>query len=265
MRVLFSITRSSDGGAQTYIYQLCKELSKSGHEFALISHPEGWLGSAVEELGGEFYPNPYFINSLNPFSYFKNNKVIKEAFKDFKPDIVSCHSGFAGFMTRVSVRNKVPTVFTAHGWTFSPGVSIVRKFLSILAERFASLYCNTIICVSEFDKKLALRYRITEEDKLVVIHNGVELEQLESNIKGNSEVRIIFVGRLVGQKDPELLLKAFSELPDGLINKTNLVIVGDGNKKDRLLNTIQKEDIARRVFLLGSLPRKKVLEELNVS
>ena len=123
--------------------------------------PGGFLEEKCSELGAVFYPNIYFKNSFSPFSLLKGHAQIKKVFRDFSPDLVSCHSSFAGFLGRIAVCKNVPTIFTAHSWAFTDGASFWRKAVAIIAERFAARYTAKIICVSEFDKNLALKYKIS--------------------------------------------------------------------------------------------------------
>lgn len=269
MKIFYLITKSEPGGAQTHIFQLSRYLIGKGVQVGVMARSGGWLEKEILELGGKFYPNNSLANTLNPFECLRALKEIKRAVADFKPDLISCHSSVAGFLGRVAVKNKVPTLFTAHGWAFTEGVSRLRKCIAILAEKIAVKFCSKIICVSNFDRKLALKYKIAPANKLVTIHNGVELT--ESRTRRNSlaleelgagKVRIVFVGRLAEPKDPLLLLQAFKELPEILQEKVEISIVGDGPKRKGIEEFIKENNLSGKVKLLGLLKRKQVFETL---
>ena len=268
MKIFFLVTKSEIGGAQTYIYQLIKYLLEKGNRIAIMAYPGGWLEEKAKELGVKFYPNRFLSNSLNPFWGLKTMKEIKKAIFDFQPNLISCHSTAAGFWGRLAIKNKIPTIFTAHGWGFAEGAPFWRKMV-ILAEKIASSYCQKIICVCETDKKLALKYKIAPEDKFIVIHNGVEVNKIQiSNSKSqnyNSKIKIAFVGRLTEPKDPILLLKAFNELEKKLKEKSEILIIGEGEKRKKLEDFIKKHNLEEKVKLLGELPREKVFEILRES
>ena len=290
---------------------------------ALMAYPGGWLEEMTRQINADikqnnaeqhgeifqrdsaryqrnsayikFYPNRFFSNSINPLYDLRALKRIKEAVSEFKPDLISCHSTKAGFLTRIAIRNRIPTIFTAHGWAFTKGVPILRKYPVLLAEKIASRFCSKIICVSDFDKNLALKYGIASKEKIVTIHNGVELvewnnadkrgyhaditrnsadiTQINVEIKrNNAEIkrinaekelfRIVFVGRLAQPKEPLLLLEAFSSLPTQLKNKAQISIIGEGPERKQLERFIRKKGLAGRVRLLGSVPRERVFEVL---
>ena len=276
MRILYIITKSEIGGAQTHIYQLSSYMKSLGNEVAVMSQP----GGALEELTkpyAKYYPNSYFSNSLNPFVDLLMVHKIVLAVKDFHPDIISCHSSVAGFLTRLMVRNRIPTIFTAHGWAFTEGSPKWRKILAILAERYAARYCLKIICVSENDRQLATKYAIAPKGKIITIHNGAETkswnEILElrsyqkkqiSSTKYAGQVRIVFVGRLATPKDPIILIKAFKHLPENLQKKSNIFIVGDGPDRAIVSTTISKLGLSDKINILGFLTRDDV-RNINLS
>lgn len=264
MKILFLITKSTEGGAQTHISQLARFLIKRGDSVAVMSASGGWLENDIRSVGGIFIENPYFKNSLNPINVLKNRKVILNAVKDFNPDIVSCHSGFAGFVGRFFIRNKKPTIFTAHGWSFSPGSKIHQIVFSFIAEKIVSRWCEKIICVSDYDRKLAIKLKIADESKLVTIHNGVEIPEGEILPK-ESVSSIIFIGRLCYQKSPIILIKSLLCLPKDLLKKIKVKIVGDGPDLHLLKKFVIENGLSENVSLLGRLSRKDIFELLKKS
>ncbi len=156
MRIFYLITKSEIGGAQVHVYQLSKYFVQKGDEVAIMSCPGGWLEKEAEKFGVKFYPNKDFSNAPNFFKIFRTIKKINKGIEDFRPDLIACHSTVAGFWGRLTIRNKIPTIFTAHGWAFTAGVSIWKKYLAILIEKIAGKFCSKMICVSDFDRNLAL-------------------------------------------------------------------------------------------------------------
>jgi len=260
MNILYTITKSTIGGAQTHVFQLARFFSQRGNNVALMAKPGDWLEAKIKEEGITFYPNNYFSNFPNPFN-FKARRRIKKVVKEFQPDLISCHSTAAGFLTRITIKNKIPTIFTAHGWSFAPGVPWLKKLSAFLVEKITARFSKKIICVSNFDRNLALKYRIVPENKLEVIHNGVEIKNYPSDKSFQYPLKIVFVGRYSQQKDPLLLLKAFSEL--NIKDKTELTFIGGGEKEEAMNDFIKKNNL--KVDILSSLPRKRVMNILRNS
>ena len=271
MRIFYLVTKSEIGGAQTHIWQLSRFMKKKGNEVGVMAFPGGWLQEKIEKLGAKFYPNYFLSNSINLIQDFKAIREIKKAVEDFKPDLISCHSTKAGFLGRLAIKNKIPTIFTAHGWAFTEGTPFLRKCLTILLEKIAGKFCSKIICVSDFDKDLALRYKITSLEKIVVIHNGVEILQNSENVrtriyeetKEKGIIKIVFIGRLAEPKDPLLLLRAFNDLSTELKDKTRLSFIGEGSKRKSLEKFIRENELEEKVKILGEIPRDKLFEVLK--
>ena len=265
MKILYLVTKSEAGGAQTHIYQLSKYFIEKGNKVAIMSYPGGWLEEEAKKLGVKFYPNKYFSNIPDPIRIFKAMKEIRKVVKDFKPDLVGCHSTAAGFLGRMAVRNKIPTTFTAHGWAFTEGAPFLRKCLAILIEKIAGRFCSKIICVSDSDRNLALKYKIVSKEKVITIHNGVEISINQPNQRKSAFIKIVFVGRLAQPKDPLLLLESFNSLSFELKDRTQISIIGEGPKRKELEKFIKENRLEEKVKLLGSISREKVFEVLKNS
>lgn len=241
MKILYVITKSEIGGAQMHVRQLIEHMTSKGHMVHVMSAPGGWLEYEAQKHGATFYPNPYFGNTLSPLRLLKAKKLIKKTVREIDPDLVSCHSSVAGLLTRMIIRKKVPTVFTAHSWAFTTGAPLWRKISASIAERCVARYANKIICVSEYDRQLALKYHIASEKTLVTIHNGVSAPPLREK-RAHEQVRILSIGRLAYPKEYLLLISAFKALPPAIRAQAHLTIVGDGPLREMLVDQVGNTD-----------------------
>jgi glycosyltransferase involved in cell wall biosynthesis len=268
MKVFYFLTKSEAGGVQTHIFQLSNFMRSLGHDVMVMAYPGGWLELELKKIGDIFYPNPYLTNAVNPIADLRAAAILKKALADFRPDLVSCHSTKAGIIGRLTIRNCIPTIFTAHGWGFTEGVPFFRKIPIVILEKIASNFCHKIICVSEYDRQLALKYKIAPEIKLITIHNGVEINEInvdfrKSKSSNEYQLKIIFVGRLTNQKDPILLLEAFGSLPEEIKMRVNIEIIGEGPLRKKVEKAIQDLKLEHLVKLRGNLPRQEVLLALK--
>ncbi len=250
MKILYLITKSEIGGAQTHVLSLLKYMKEKGHTVGLMSFSGGWLETELKNIGVKFYSNKYFSNSFNPLNVLRGILVVKDAVEDFNPDIVHCHSSGAGFVGRMAIGNKIPTIFTAHSWAFTEGSPFFRKVIAIIAEKFVSRYTTKIICVSEFDKNLAIKYNIAPEEKLNTIYNGVSEINFIEEKRESSVINFLSVGRFAYPKRFDLLIESVGILPKDILNKIRLNIVGFGPGKDNLLQLISKYNLEKSVYLL---------------
>jgi glycosyltransferase involved in cell wall biosynthesis len=254
MRLFYFITKSEIGGAQTVLYELLRAHKERNDEVQVMASGNDWLSKMTTDLGYVYICNESMQKTYNPFKILRAVNVYKKAIRAFCPDIISCHSSFSGVVGRVGAWNKYPVVYTAHGWGFTQGVSLPRKIIAIIAEKFSSFFCKKIICVSHFDKSQALKFHIAKDEKMVVIHNGVDVGISKKPPNNN----IVFVGRFARPKRQDLALEAYRNLPEDLKMKNQLVFIGDGPQKEHFLKQINKNEIIK-----GNLARKETMEELS--
>lgn len=262
MKILYVITKSEVGGAQTHVADLCRYFVKQGNKVAVMSYPGGWLETEVIRCGAQFFPNKYFSNSLNPFKVLKAFSAAAGAMRDFKPDLVSCHSSAAGIITRLTVRNKIPTIFTAHGWSFNLGVPGWQNFLGVITEKIAARYCAKIIAVCDFVKNLGVNNAVAIAEKFQVVYNGIVVVDSRLSLSNDEFLRIVFAGRLARPKQPLLLLEALSELATDLKKRVILDIYGDGPQRLLLQQRID-EDKLSNVKITSSLYRSEIISKMG--
>jgi phosphatidylinositol alpha-mannosyltransferase len=135
--------------------------------------------------------------------------------------------------------------------------------LGFLLEPYKKLFlkwvlksATKIICVSEAQKKLiASKYTLPLES-LIVVPNGVDEKYfIEKKTSGNTIPRLLFVGRLVAQKNLLLLIEAVSQLQTNVF----LDIVGEGELRENIEALIQKYEL-QNVQLHGKKTGKELIE-----
>lgn len=153
----------------------------------------------------------------------------------------------------------VPAVFTAHGWAFSEGIPQPRRWVMLQAERLAAHWAERIICVSEYDRRLALQYGVGRPEQLVTVHNGIPpvADSLWAKPGEGGNVRLVMVARFSPPKDPFLLLRALA----GLKGCTwELWFVGGGELEELAREESTRLGLGDRVCFLGT--RRDVAELL---
>lgn len=266
MKILYMITRSDWGGAQAHLFDLLRKNCTS-HECFLIVGEDGELAERTRELGVPVWIVPYLVQPIRPLYDLVAIHKVRNIIRQIQPDIIHLHSSKAGIVGRVAARiTNVPSIFTAHGWAFTDGVSIVRKVITLPIEKIMGLYTEKIICVSDYDRQLALKYRISQPEKLITIHNGVpELNNVdlvrrpETQEKDKDSVlKCIMVARFSPQKDQATLLKAISQISNE--TPVELYLVGQGECIESMKNLANEILNNEKVYFLG--PRTDIPELL---
>lgn len=263
MKILFVITRSDIiGGASVHLLELAKGLNERHHQTKIVVGGNGLLLERARALGIVIEPLKNLVRQISIMrdisAYFELKKVIS----DYKPDLVHLHSSKAGFIGRLACASlNVPCIFTAHGWSFTEGISSIKRSLFLLLERMASKMAKKIITVSDYDRKLALSNRVSSEKYLVTVHNGVSDKRLENNcVNHNGVVRFIMVARFEEQKDQRRLLLALSRIKD---LDWKLQFVGDGPNLIEIKSLCQELHLLERVAFPGAC--YDIAERLNQS
>lgn len=91
---------------------------------------------------------------------------------------------------------------------------------------------------------------------------GYNLNNLLNLKKQHKQIKLLWVGRLISLKHPEMAI----QLADKLKQKGydfSLDIIGDGPLKDSLQQQIQKKDLTNNVHLLGVMPPEEVRKHME--
>lgn len=213
---------------------------------------DGPLWDNLREQDIPVYRVPHLVRSLSWPTDLRCLVQLCQLIKNIKPDLICAHSSKAGILGRLAARLcGIPAVFTAHGWAFTEGVPERQRRLYLPAERLAARWAKRIICVSEYDRQLALQNGVGRTEQLVTIHNGVPglANQYQTCPNGANPVRLIMVARFSEQKDHGLLLQALSALPRHYNYQVDLV--GDGPLREKCCETVADLGLEGKVNFLG--------------
>ncbi len=253
MTILFIITQGILGGAQVHVRDLSRCLRNLGYNVHVAIGVKGPLIDELELHGIKVHLIPSLVRAISPLRDWQAYQEINYLMRNIEPDLVTTHSSKAGIIGRlVSFRNNIPNTFTAHGWAFTEGVSNNRRRLYLIVERMAARWATKIICVSEYDRKLALKYSVGLPEQLVTIHNGIPvLEDTEvRRLDNDNKVKMIMVARFSEQKDQQLLLKVASQL--NIDSNFEIDFVGDGPLLSATEELARKLQISDKVRFLGA-------------
>ena len=259
MKLFYFITKSENGGAQTVLYELLRIHAQRGDTVMVMAHGQGWLAEKTRTLGFEYRENRSMQKTYNPFILLQALLVYRKVVTAFAPDIISCHSSFSGFIGRISIFNKYPVVYTAHGWGFTNGTSFMRKCIAIAGEWIAAFFCKKIICVSDFDKTIAIRYHVAPHHKIAVIHNGADVSLVKKIARNDQSVVIGFLARFTRPKRQDVLLEAYLKLPQSIRNRTRLTFIGGGNDQQVFHDRVVCSGMADHISISGELNREYAL------
>jgi glycosyltransferase involved in cell wall biosynthesis len=236
--ILYIVTRSERGGAQTHILDLIRYF-RNDFDVDLVIGEEDYITnndfliSKARALGINVHILPFLKRSISPLEDIKACKDFYSLVKTLKPDLIHAHTFKAGFIAKVvSALRNVPVIYTPHAWSFSKGTPLLQQAIAIPLEYMLSFMTTKVICVSMDEYRLGTHRRVLRSRQGVMIHNGVadtEYRAEPGNVTqlGN-ENPLVFVmtARFAVPKEPHLLIRALATLRE--LSSCRLWFIGDG-------------------------------------
>lgn len=203
-----------------------------------------------------------------------NNFVTRRIGEGVQYDVIHAHDWLAGYVANdLHRRYGIPLVATLHATESGRmGGSVHSSQLSErihIAEQHLAWEADQIIVCSEFMRDEIKKGLKAPEDRIIVIPNGVEIiesltfRQRQQDLEGfrrkwqpEDGPLIFFVGRLVWEKGPDLLVSAMADVLQ-VFPVARAVIAGHGPYRDHLLHQIRDLRLQERVQLAGFISDKE--------
>ena len=273
------------GGTGAYVYYLSNELMKNGYNIWVVTGSDQTLDVRVnEQLNVSFLkiPKVPVVKSfmLAASSYRKLNSVrgtvnvdVTHANLPLTPNfavppnfgktlVCTVHSTWKGEAQAIrgepySRLNANEKFMVSFNW-----------FLRIFEEKMLER-ANKIIAVSHFTKQELLKYYNVPEDKIRVIHNGVDTKKFKPaqdkrKIKAElgfnpDDLAIVSVGRLYARKGLFTLIESMPAVVKQFKN-AKFIISGKGQSDEmrKLVNYADKLGVKDSIIFTGYFPDKKL-------
>jgi glycosyltransferase involved in cell wall biosynthesis len=171
----------------------------------------------------------------------------------------------------------VKAIYTVHGAVFEAAFSTLARKFYLWLEKLSSRFKDKIICVSENDKKLWLKYDVAPAEKLIMVHNGIDYKNLDFLPKETAREKLlaatlryenplsppftkgglgrIFIGTIANLY-PEKGLPYFIQAATEILKKyPNLVfmIIGEGPQRPLLEEMIKQNHLQNKFLLAGKV------------
>lgn len=249
IRLAYLITRSDTiAGAQIHVRDLACAMRDAGHSVRVFVGGNGPYAVQLRDQGLDVRPLPTLERELGS-SDVRALVDIRRALKDFGPDLVSCHSSKSGILGRIAGRSLgIPTLFTAHGWSFADGIPDRRRTLFTVLERLMAPLTTKLITVAHKDQKLAEVNKVGKPSQIVTIHNAVhDIDPALIADPGRMPPTIVSIARFDEQKDHVLLFRALARLD----SPPRLRLIGDGPREGELRSLAADLGLANQIEFLG--------------
>lgn len=254
MRVLH-ICEYAKGGVATYLNTIFSRDGEQGIDnYMVLSYYKSEHMWNLSQEKVQYYNYRRSVWSLFP-AILKINRCIKK----LNPDVIYCHSTWAGLLGRfpyLFCRKRIKIIYNAHGWSFNMNILGWKKHIYASIERILATVTDKIINVSKYELNSAVNSGLPR-NKMAMIYNGISAEKTTVNEKAEmctDKINLLFVGRFDPQKGVDFLLKVFDEHADEL-KHIHLWVVGDSVVSDG--EGIEKKKLDNITFL-GWIPHDKL-------
>jgi glycosyltransferase involved in cell wall biosynthesis len=279
IKILYLITISEFGGAQKYVLDMAKNL-KDEHDVMVAYGEAGSNSLLMDKLTEAGIRHQELKNLKRDIRIIKDIKALFEITKlinKFRPNIVHLNSSkisilgtLAGMICRLGWKNRrLKIVYTVHGWVFNEPMAYLKKIFYIYAEKLSSYAKDQVICIDNFDLRLAKNTLKIKSSKLTVIYLGLDIEKINLYEKPEAQeillnkfpicspefkpkIFIGAIGHLYKTKGYEYMIAAM-EIVCRKQKNFALFIIGEGDERLRLEKLIRKFRLENNVFLSGSL------------
>lgn len=249
------------GGAEKRIYELAKRLASKGHQVHWYGMGYWWRENGKKDiemdgikLHGVCKPVELYENdrrSIKEAIYFAWMILFKLNAGKF--DIIDCQGFpfFSCFTAKFrSLFNKSTLVLTLHEVWNDYWYEYLGKagiFGKLTEKRMVKL-TDKIITVSDKTKKDLENIKPSENS--IIIPNGIDLEEINGIKPHITKSDIIFVGRLIKEKNVDLLIKSFVGVKKTYPN-LKCTLIGEGPEKEELESLSRKSGLSDNIRFKG--------------
>jgi glycosyltransferase involved in cell wall biosynthesis len=246
-------------GGQNQVRLLCREFtSHPDVQNNLITAFGSKLADRARADGASVIETSWDIG-LSPSAWF----ALKRAINDFQPDIVHVHDSHSLSLALWQPRKRDPYVLIAH-----------RRVDFHVKRRSGWHRADRIIAVSAGVKRVLVEDGVNERD-IVVIHDGIDPEEIRANAERAPDIRMrlslpadaplaINVAALVDHKDQATLIRA-AAAARARAPHLHWVIAGEGPLRESLQREIANLQVGDIVHLVGYVdPVDALIREASV-
>jgi len=239
-------------GTEIATYNIAKYLAKKGNEIHVIT------------LRDEMFPkreklDNFFVHRVD----FKKIRLIGVIslwisilvkIKEIDPDMIHIQAisiAIPGLLSKIFL--KKPYIV----WGRGSDVYLPDKFTKLTSKMVLN-NASAVIALNE-DMKIKMS-NICKKDEIVILPNGIELEKFKDIYLMEQESikkTIIFVGTLKSVKGVKYLIKAMKIITEKSPD-TSLLIVGDGQEKEKLETLVQELNLQNSIRFAGKVTNEQI-------
>ncbi len=253
MKIAYIIGGLPFGGIENWLYDLCLKLKGRENVGAVVLNVSG-TGVKIEDYQKAGIELINVCDSKKTLKTFRLDTALKvrRLLKDIRPDLIHTLQFSGDYFGRLaSLGLGIPVI------THIRNIKRENKKHRVLANRLLSYATDLYISVSKQALATIEKQHNMAGREVKVLYNAVNPAKLDGpglDMKqafGLEGKIVLGVGRMVAQKNFDLLIRAFRKVLDRYQGKAGLLIAGDGGERERLQTLISQLGIADKAMLAG--------------
>jgi glycogen(starch) synthase len=239
------------GGGAYHVHAMSRDQAAMGHEVTVLTIGEE---SREQRDGYRVVRYPPTVAPLGNEVSLSLARYLRRAAVEF--DIVHAHSHLYFSTNLAALLRRLggpPLAITNHGlYSQTAPESVFDAYLRTVG-RWTFDSANVIFCYTDEDRRRLRELGVNAS--IAVVPNGIDTSRftpegpLDSALDVHGPV-VLFVGRLVDGKQPEVAVSAFAEVHEQYPNAT-LVVAGEGPCREQLESRVAEAGLDSAVRFLG--------------
>ena len=257
--ILQIIPRLDTGGAERTVIEMAEAITLAGGE-ALVACEGGRLAGELEAAGGELIPFPADVK--NPVKLLANARRLRRLIEERGVDLVHARSRAPAWSALLAARRaEVPFVTTYHG-VYNQKSALKAWYNGVMARG------DVVIANSYYTARIARERHGTGDDRLQVIHRGVDLTRFDPQAVSADRVAalraawgvgpearlVVQAARLTRWKGQHVIVGAAAHLREKReFDDVVFILAGDDQGR-----TAYAQELASRIEALGLVGRVRL-------
>ena len=254
IRIAQMMTEMNYGGVEMVVMNYYRHMDrrKVQFDFFVLEGSEIPQREEIEKLGGRIYVVPHYKQVI------QYEKTLINLFKQNKYKIVHSHMNtLSVFSLRAAKKAGVPNRI-AHNHSTAGKGEYKKNLVKYFLRPFSKVYPTNLAACSE----AAGNWLFGKNEQFTVFENGIEIENYKFNEIKRNKIRrnlgiddkkvIGHVGRLCYQKNQSFLLNIMKKLAENH-DEYVLILIGDGEDKNWLLEQSRRFGIEDKVIFIGNV------------